>query len=191
MWCSGNTLTLTKLELRVRFPSLTRHNNAVSPSVVVCELTPDEWPRLRDLRLAALAESPENLSGNLDEEKNFTEEQWREGFKKLTCLVASIDGVDVGMINVENLKGDFGATCWLGGLWLNPKYRGQGVARALFDYMDSVAKEKDWLVQGLGVMETNSKAIAAFEKFGFVQMGEPQESRGKPGYFYYRMIKAL
>lgn len=164
---------------------------SMSFSLKVSELRPDEWQRLRDLRLAALAESPENLSGNLEEEKAFTEVQWREGFKKLTYLVASIDGVDVGMINVENLKGDFGATCWLGGLWLNPKYRGQGVARALFDYMDSVAKEKDWLVQGLGVMENNANAIVAFEKFGFVQKGEPQESRGKPGYFYYRMIKAL
>lgn len=163
----------------------------MASNVKVIELQPDQWTRLRDLRLAALAESPENLSGKLEEEQNFTEEQWREGFKKLTYLVASIDGVDVGMINVENLKGDFGATCWLGGLWLNPKYRGQGVARALFDYMDSVAKEKDWVVQGLGVMETNSNAITVFEKFGFVQMGEPQESRGKPGYFYYRMIKAL
>jgi GNAT superfamily N-acetyltransferase len=163
----------------------------VNSKLVVCELTPEHWTRLRDLRLAALAESPENLSGKLEEEKDFTEAQWREGFNKLTYLVASIDGVDVGMINVENLKGDFGATCWLGGLWLNPKYRGQGVARALFDYMDSVAKEKDWVVQGLGVMESNDNAIVAFEKFGFVRMGEPQESRGKPGYFYYRMIKAL
>ena len=163
----------------------------MSQNVRVEELQPNQWQRLRDLRLAALAESPENLSGKLEEEKAFTEAQWREGFKKVSYLVASIDGVDVGMINVENLKGDFGATCWLGGLWLNPEYREQGVARALFDYMDSVAKEKDWLVQGLGVMETNARAIAAFEKFGFVQMGEPIESRGKPGYFYYLMIKGL
>ena len=163
----------------------------MSQNVRVEELQPNQWQRLRDLRLAALAESPENLSGKLEEEKAFTEAQWREGFKKVSYLVASIDGVDVGMINVENLKGDFGATCWIGGLWSDPNYRGQGVARALFYYMDSVAKEKDWLIQGLGVMETNARAIAAFEKFGFVQMGEPTESRGKPGYFYYRMIKGL
>ena len=107
----------------------------MNSNVKVIELQPNQWTRLRDLRLAALAESPENLSGKLEEEQNFTEDQWREGFKKLTYLVASIDGVDVGMINVENLKGDFGATCWLGGLWLNPKYRGQGVARALDDIL--------------------------------------------------------
>ncbi len=163
----------------------------MSTTVKVTELTPDDWMRLRALRLSALKESPENLSGNLLEEESFTEQQWREKFGKLTYLVASIDGEDVAMINVENLQGDFGATCWLGGLWSNPKFRGSGAARALFDYMDEVAEEKDWRVQGLGVMENNASAIAAFEKFGFVRMGEPQESRGKPGYFYFRMIKGL
>lgn len=163
----------------------------MSKELVVTELSPDEWMRLRALRLEALKESPENLSGNLLEEEAFTEQQWRDKFGKLTYLVASIAGEDVAMINVENLQGDFGATCWLGGLWSNPKYRGSGAARALFDYMDQVAEKKDWRVQGLGVMETNANAIAAFEKFGFVRMGEPQESKGKPGYFYYRMIKRL
>ena len=159
--------------------------------IKVSELNPDEWQRLRDLRLRALDESALNLAGSIEEESNYSEQQWRESFKRLTYVVASIDGKDVGLINVENLKGDFGATCWLGGLWSDPKYRGQGVARAIFDYLDEVAKEKNWMVQGLGVMENNLDAIKAFEKFGFVRRGEPQESRRKPGRFYYRMIKAL
>ncbi len=163
---------------------------AVNSHVVISELQPKDWQRLRDLRYAALAESPANLAGNLEDEKNFTEEKWLEILNKVTWVVATIDGKDVGLINVENLKGDFGATCWLGGLWLDPNYRGQGVARAIFDYLDANAERKDWKVQGLGVME-NNPAIKTFEKFGFVKMGEPQESRGKPGHYYYRMIKAL
>ncbi len=84
----------------------------MNSQVVISELQPKDWQRLRDLRFAALAESPENLAGNLEDEENFTEEKWLEILNKVTWVVASIDRKDVGLINVENLKGDFGATCW-------------------------------------------------------------------------------
>lgn len=167
------------------------HNSYMSTEITVTELSSDDWNRLRDLRLAALADSPAILAGKLDEEQNFTEEQWRETFKKLSYVVATIDGKDVAMINIENLVGDFGATCWLGGLWSNPKYRGSGAVRAIFNYMDSVASKRGWMVQGLGVMESNTSAISVFEKYGFTKRGDRVESRGKPGNYYFRMIKSL
>lgn len=163
----------------------------MASEVIVTELSPNDWQRLRDLRLAALKDSPAILSGKLEEEENFTQQQWQESFKKLSYLMASIDGVDVAMINLERLVGDFGATCWLGGLWSNPQYRGQGAVRAIFNYMDLLASQRGWLVQGLGVMESNTSAIALFEKYGFVKRGERVESRGKPGSYYFRMIKSL
>ena len=159
--------------------------------ITVTELSPADWARLRDLRLAALSDSPAILAVKLDEEQNFTEEQWRETFKKLSYVVATIDGKDVAMINIENLVGDFGAACWLGGLWSNPKYRGSGAVRAIFNYMDSVASKRGWMVQGLGVMESNTSAISVFEKYGFTKRGDQVESRGKPGNYYFRMIKSL
>jgi RimJ/RimL family protein N-acetyltransferase len=175
----------------LEFLFTSRHNSDMATAITVTELSSDDWPRLRDLRLAALADSPAILAGKLDEERNFTEEQWRETFKKLSYVVASIDGKDVAMINVENLVGDFGATCWLGGLWSNPEYRGSGAVRAIFNYMGSVASKRGWMVQGLGVMESNTSAIAVFEKYGFTKRGDRVESRGKPGNYYFRMIKSL
>ena len=163
----------------------------MAPNVIVTELLPSDWQRLRDLRLAALAESPAILAGKLDEERNFTEVQWRETFKKLSYVVATIDGKDVAIINLENLVGDFGATCWLGGLWSKPEYRGAGAVRAIFNYIDSVASLRGWMVQGLGVMESNTSAISVFEKYGFTKRGDRVESRGKPGNYYFRMIKSL
>jgi hypothetical protein len=47
----------------------------VNSQVVISELQPKDWQRLRDLRFAALADSPANLAGNLEEEKNFSEEK--------------------------------------------------------------------------------------------------------------------
>jgi ribosomal protein S18 acetylase RimI-like enzyme len=92
-------------------------------------------------------------------------------------------------MSVENLKGDFGATCWVGSCWVRPEFRRTGVLQALFDYLDSHAVQRDWLIQGLGVWIDNEIAIKAYEKLGFEKMGERQESTRKPGMYYQRMIR--
>lgn len=92
-------------------------------------------------------------------------------------------------MNSEILDGDFGATCWIGGCWTDPAYRGVGALRVMFDYLDLHAANRGWQKQGLGVWQDNYGAIAAYEKLGFVAMGEPQESSRKPGKFYQRMIR--
>ena len=111
--------------------------------VVLChELSPDEWSRLREIRLASLLESPEAFGSSYEREIAFTEKEWRELFNLNSYLVASIDGKDIAIMFLEKLRGDFGATCWVGGCWSNPEYRGIGAVRAMFDYVDSVAEEK-------------------------------------------------
>jgi GNAT superfamily N-acetyltransferase len=103
--------------------------------------------------------------------------------------VATVDGKDVAVMSIENLDGDFGATCWVGGCWTDPNHRGLGALRAMFTYLDQQADIRDWSKQGLGVWIDNYSAITAYEKLGFVAMGEPQESTRKPGKFYQRMIR--
>ncbi len=160
--------------------------------VVLChELSPDEWSRLRDIRLASLLESPEAFGSSYEREIAFTEKEWRELFNLNSYLVASIDGKDIAIMFLEKLRGDFGATCWVGGCWSNPQYRGIGALRSMFDYVDSVKDQRGWQIQGLGVFIVNESAIAAYEKLGFKAMGEVQESTRRPGNFYQRMIRGL
>jgi len=155
--------------------------------VVVELITPNEWQRLRSIRLQALTESEHAFGGTLEAESIETETAWRAKFEKNDFLIASVDGVDGAMMYVETLNGDFGATCWVGGCWSDPQFRGKGLMRAMFTFVDQ--QEKDWKIQGLGVWTDNYKAIAAYEKLGFVKMGEDTESTRKPGLFYQRMIR--
>jgi RimJ/RimL family protein N-acetyltransferase len=160
--------------------------------VVLChELSPDEWSRLRDIRLASLLESPEAFGSSYEREIAFTEKEWRELFNLNSYLVASIDGKDIAIMFLEKLRGDFGATCWVGGCWSNPQFRGIGALRSMFDYVDSVKDQRGWQIQGLGVFIVNESAITAYEKLGFKAMGEVQESTRRPGNFYQRMIRGL
>ncbi len=157
--------------------------------VTLAELLPEEWARLRRLRINSLSESPDAFGGNLETEEMLSEEEWRKKFEKLVHLVAVIDGIDIAVLSVENLEGDFGATCWIGGCWVNPEYRGRGVMKALISYLDEHAEERGWKVQGLGVFSDNDEAIAAYEKLGFIRRGELQPSTRRPDRLFQRMIR--
>lgn len=157
---------------------------------LICEeLTPDQWMRVRDVRLASLLDSPGAYGANFDAESKFDEEMWRDLFNKLSFLVTSTDGKDIAVMSVESLDGDFGATCWVGGCWSDPKFRGIGAMKTMFSFMDLQSQTRGWGVQGLGVWTDNFSAIAAYEKLGFTKMGEPQESTRVPGKLYQRMIR--
>jgi GNAT superfamily N-acetyltransferase len=157
--------------------------------MIVEELTEDQWQRYRDIRLAALENDGHAFGGNLEAEMQFSESEWRSKALQYIALIANVEGRDIGLMTVENLQGDFGATCWVGSCWVDSNYRKKGALRALFEYLDSEAGRRDWLVQGLGVWVDNEIAIGAYERLGFEKMGEKQESTRKPGLYYQRMIR--
>ena len=161
----------------------------MSRIVLVQELDENQWTRYRDIRLAALESDGHAFGGNLDSERLFTESEWRSKARQYIALVAVVGEEDIGMMTVENLKGDFGATSWVGSCWVDPEYRQHGALRALFEYLDIHAAQRDWSVQGLGVWVDNEIAITAYEKLGFEKMGEKQESTRKPGMYYQRMLR--
>ena len=161
----------------------------MSHIVLVQELDENQWTRYRDIRLAALESDGHAFGGNLESERLFTESEWRSKARQYIALVAVVGAEDIGMMTVENLKGDFGATSWVGSCWVDPEYRQHGALRALFEYLDLHAAQRDWSVQGLGVWVDNEIAITAYEKLGFEKMGEKQESTRKPGMYYQRMLR--
>ena len=159
----------------------------MSHNVIVEIIHPDDWFRLRAIRLKSLQVNPEAFGGNYEIESTETESEWRKKFEKLDFLIASIDGRDAALMSVEELDGDFGATCWIGGCWSDPAYRGEGLLRAMMNFVDQ--QDSGWQVQGLGVWIDNYSAIAAYEKLGFVKMGEDTPSTRQAGKFHQRMIR--
>ena len=159
----------------------------MSHNVIVEIIHPDDWFRLRAIRLKSLQVNPEAFGGTYEIESAETESEWRKKFEKLDFLIASIDGRDAALMSVEELDGDFGATCWIGGCWSDPAYRGKGLLRSMMNFVDQ--QDSGWQVQGLGVWIDNYSAIAAYEKLGFVKMGEDTPSTRQPGKFHQRMIR--
>lgn len=159
--------------------------------IKIKELTQDSWGRVRALRIAQLIESPESFSGNPEEESLREENYWREKFLTIRYLVAIDDDSDIALVAIENLEGDFGATCWIGWCWTDPDFRNQGILRTMISFIDANARANDWGVIGLGVWTDNEPAIMAYEKLGFVQMGDETPSTNHPGRAHQRMIRGL
>ena len=160
----------------------------MSTKVEVSLLSKDEWERLREIRLRALKENPEAFGADFNEVQSRTKDGWLKDYNKEDYLVASINGADVGMLYIEVLNGDHGATCWIGGCWTDPAYRGKGVMRALFNYIDQHAVARDWSRQGLGVWTDNYAAIKAYEFLGFTIAGEKMPG-SREGKYFQHMVR--
>ena len=161
----------------------------LNDTILVSLLTPDDWQRLKQVRLRALKSNPEAFGPKLEEESVQDEITWRKRFSKEDYLVATINQIDVGMLYIEVLKGDHGATCWIGGCWTDPKFRGKGVMRSLFSFIDKNCLEKGWQRQGLGVWTHNIEAIKSYEALGFLVVGKQMPSTSHPGQFFQHMVR--
>ena len=131
--------------------------------VVLTRVAPEDWQRLRDLRLAALAESPEMFGSTLAKEQSFDEAEWRRRAARPATFLASRDGVDVGMAGVYEFDDGW---CVMG-MWLAPAARGTGVVEALVHACESVAQGAGATAVALGVMEDNPRGRRAYVRLGY------------------------
>ena len=160
-----------------RSPSL----YGVAPQLV--PVTPDRWRLLRDVRLRALADSPEAFSTTLAEASTLTDEEWRRraaggGF----TLLALVDEVGVGMGGVF-APPDRSAT-YLWGMWVDASARGQGLGGRLVDELVAWCREPDRAGPSydevrLHVTEGNAGARRLYVDRGFRPTGawEPLRQR--------------
>jgi len=76
----------------------------MSGKVEVSLLSKDEWERLKAIRIRALKENPEAFGADLNEVQSRTKDGWLKDYDKEDYLVASINGIDVGMLYIEVLN---------------------------------------------------------------------------------------
>jgi RimJ/RimL family protein N-acetyltransferase len=126
----------------------------------VRRLGPDDWEIFRDLRLAALAESPDAFSSTLEREKAFTEDDWRQ---RLSGPVYAV--MDPGPVAVGG-RFDIDGVLHLWGMWTDPDHRGRGHARRILGVLIPAGADAV-----LDVNVENDAARAAYERYGFVGTG--------------------
>lgn len=139
-------------------------------------LTPEDAAAFQAFRLAALQDAPTAFGSSFDEEKSFAPSVI-EGRLALKAdrgpFGAFVEGELVGLVALgrENLsKLSHKALVW--GLYVEPRHRGRGVARALLQEALALARSVPEVLQvNLSVNAGNAAAIRLYESLGFEVFG--------------------
>jgi len=141
----------------------------------------EEWESLRDLRLAALVDSPDAFGSTLGEEREAAESRWLgwitgEGWSGDVATFVSGDGDGlVGMATGFQPTSE-PEVVHLFAMWVRPDQRRRGLGRALVAAVVGWATERpdvDRVV--LRVTTSNDEAFRFYRSCGFVETSDPPE----------------
>lgn len=132
----------------------------------------DDWARVRDLRLAALADAPDAFGSTLAEEIEQPEAFWRRRLVRAeaTTLVVALDGRDAGLVVVAPEDED-PDTAGIFSVWVAPFARGRGVGDRLIVAAMDEARARGFRRVVLEVGEHNLPAQALYARHGFAPSG--------------------
>lgn len=135
-------------------------------------LNPGEGWLFRQVRLAALLDSPHAFSTTYASALERSSASWNEqadrsakGGERAT-FVAFSDEQPVAMAAVYGLE-DEPAVAELLQVWVTPELRGSGVAASLLDTALGWARANGFRRIAAGVMHGNDRALAFYLKYGF------------------------
>lgn len=141
-----------------------------------------DWEVLRELRLRALADAPDAFASTLEKEAAFPEEVWRqraEGGAGSGSFIACEDGAGIGMARIF-AEADTPGRMHLVGMWVDPRHRRRGVAKALVEQAVRWAEERRAREVILWVVDRNLQARRLYERAGFRPTGERQPLPSNP-----------
>jgi GNAT superfamily N-acetyltransferase len=147
----------------------------------------DQWASYREVRLAALADSPEAFSSTLERELGFDEQLWRSRLGSNVSLLAWLDQQPVGTVTVlgpgiiPEIPG-FADAWHLVAMWVRPAARRLGVGTRLVEAATQAARSGGAPALLLWVVETNDAARELYERMGFRATGIRQPEDGRPAW---------
>ena len=153
-----------------------------------------EWEKLRELRLQALADTPEAFGSTLGESLARTDEEWRSRFAprdgSVNVVEVDGDGDFVGMASGFLADGS-SDVAYLVGMFVIPERRGEGIGRRLVDAVETWAVELGARRLALEVNPAVSAAAQLYERCGFQRTGMCRQLPDRPEITVVEMAKEL
>jgi GNAT superfamily N-acetyltransferase len=134
-------------------------------------LAEQEWDVYRDLRLAALGDSPSAFGSRLADERGRAEAEWRNRLRHRTQFVARQEGRPVATVGCL-VEAD--GVMELVSMWVTPPARGTGVAELLVDAVVAEARDRGRETIVVWVTEGNEPAERLYARRGFVRTARVQ-----------------
>lgn len=148
------------------------HSLRFMSDLSIRRLVPADWPLFRQLRLRALADSPDAFWATLEQEQAYDDAKWQEWMSPSKGLkaVAYLADAPAGMVGAHASPDIEGAAA-LYSMWVAPAARGTAVAALLVDEVMTWSEENGYPLVELCVTDGNDRAAAFYERLGFVYSG--------------------
>jgi GNAT superfamily N-acetyltransferase len=165
--------------------------------IEVRQICSDEWERLRDIRLEALADTPSAFSTTLAQAEAFPDSVWQEraiagaaGRDQIT-VVAVFGERTVGMTVALGRPGLDLSVVPVVSVFVAPSERRQGVAVRLLDIAEEWARGHGASRTSLWVEEENAPARSVYASTGYISTPDRQQMPASPGTWEIRLEKDL
>jgi ribosomal protein S18 acetylase RimI-like enzyme len=154
-------------------------------------LARDEWQALRDLRLTALADSPDAFLALYSDESKYTPSQWEAEFERGSWYICDDPHGSIGLIGATREPHTPWDECYLEFIWVSPGHRRSGIASDLVGHVLALLREAQCRTVHLWVLDGNVVATALYKKLGFVSSDERHALADRPGRSEERWLLAL
>jgi len=158
--------------------------------IAIVTLPPERWEEYRDLRLAALRAKPIAFSEPYDRAAARTPEEWRRRLIDSTYWVMFAERGDtlVGLA-AANVIPDEPTAIHIVSVYVDASVRRHGVGRRILSSLiQRVAASSTAVTLRLGVLNTNTAAIALYASLGFAVVGEQRDVVHHTGRAYDELI---
>jgi len=144
----------------------------VNTTFTIRRAQPGDESTLRELRIAALTDSPKAFSSTLEREINRTAENWRQWITppSVTFILESAEQKPSGIV-AGALEKSNPSVAMLMSMWVHPSHRGTGAAAQLIESIQKWARELKLREVQLLVNESNPIARRCYERLGFRATG--------------------
>jgi GNAT superfamily N-acetyltransferase len=154
------------------------NGHATHAGLVVERADEGDWERVKNVRLAALAESPSAFGSTLAEEREYDEADWRDWCRDTATFLAFQDGAPIGI--AAGVTGTSRDERKLIAMWLHPGHRGRGVSAALLAAVRNWALHDGATTLMLWVTRSNHAAGKLYRRAGFVETGASKPLPSNP-----------
>ena len=149
----------------------------MSPAPSVRTFAPEEWQTYRDLRLRALAESPDAFGRTLAEEQHRLDTEWAVRLASGTRspwdlpLLAEMDSQPIGLAWGRFSNQDDPEVASLYQMWVDPAHRRLGAGQMLLERVITWASAANAWYLDL-VVTCGTPAMRMYSRAGFELIGE-------------------
>jgi ribosomal protein S18 acetylase RimI-like enzyme len=143
-------------------------------------LREEEWCKLREIRLAALSESPDMFLSTFARESAFDEQRWRAEFDRGEWLIRISGGKVVGLLGVTREKASPPDKYYLEYMWVTPEFRRSGIASDLIKVALGRLNDRGITTAWLWILNGNDTARRLYLQRGFTSTGIEQPLPNEP-----------